>query len=69
LAPEICNNQKYDTKIDVWTFGIILYELWYGKNPFDAETKEKSIRKIQKEKLIFQGHINKDLRDLIKNCL
>ena len=36
----MCNASKdwfnlgYDEKIDLWAFGILLYELKYGKTPF-----------------------------------
>jgi serine/threonine protein kinase len=29
LAPEICRGAAYDTKSDMYSFGIILFEMWY----------------------------------------
>ena len=37
LAPEIVNRDEYDYKVDVWSFGVILYYLRYGVLPFDDE--------------------------------
>ena len=35
IAPEMINsNIKYDFKVDIWAFGIILYEMATGKTPF-----------------------------------
>ena len=34
MAPEIVNKQMYDFKIDVWSLGILLYELTHGYSPF-----------------------------------
>ena len=31
IAPEIINNEKYNSSIDLWTIGILLYELKYNK--------------------------------------
>src|SRR5258708_7100972 len=34
LTPEILNDVEYNCIIDWWAFGIIIYELLYGKTPF-----------------------------------
>ena len=36
MAPEILNNEKYDSKVDVWSLGTVFYELLFGKPPFVA---------------------------------
>lgn len=36
LAPEILLNQNVDARADLYSFGILLYHLVYGKYPFDA---------------------------------
>ena len=33
-APEIINGEEYDEKCDLWSFGISLYELYFGRLPF-----------------------------------
>ena len=34
MAPEILNHDMYTNKIDIWSFGIMLYYMVFGKNPF-----------------------------------
>lgn len=37
MAPEVINiseGTSYTTKCDIWSFGVILYELLFAKNPF-----------------------------------
>lgn len=34
MAPEILNNEDYNEKCDIWSLGIVIYQLLYGKNPF-----------------------------------
>lgn len=34
MAPEAFINNIYGSKTDVWSFGIIIYELLHGKTPF-----------------------------------
>jgi serine/threonine protein kinase len=38
LSPEIIEEQPYNFKSDVWSLGVILYELATLKHPFDAES-------------------------------
>lgn len=35
LSPEILQQKGYDNKIDVWSVGILTYELLYGRVPFE----------------------------------
>jgi len=38
LAPEVWRNKPYDTKVDVWSLGVLLYELCVLEPPFQAKT-------------------------------
>ena len=33
-APEIMKNKKYDYKSDLWSIGVIFYEMLIGTTPF-----------------------------------
>lgn len=43
MAPELVRRQRYDEKVDVWSLGIIVYQLLCGVTPFDGQ----SLKKIQ----------------------
>jgi len=45
MAPEVIEeDRKHDTKIDIWSLGITLFELGFGRPPY---TKERPIRVMQ----------------------
>ena len=41
MAPEIVKKLKYDTKVDIWSLGIVAYIILCGKAPFNGKTKEE----------------------------
>lgn len=46
FAPEIVTQQGYDYSIDIWAYGILLYELYEGGSPFGtSDTEETTIFK------------------------
>ena len=41
MAPEILNGDVYGSKADVWSVGIVLYEMLFGHSPFgDCNIKQ-----------------------------
>lgn len=38
MAPEILMNNFYNNKVDVWSLGIIFYEMLYGSCPYEGHT-------------------------------
>lgn len=41
MAPEVLNGDFYDSKADVWSAGIVLYEMLFGRCPYgDCNIKQ-----------------------------
>jgi serine/threonine protein kinase len=41
MAPELVCHKKYNEKVDVWSLGVITYQLLSGLTPFDAEKMDQ----------------------------
>ncbi len=54
MAPELVNRQPYNEKVDVWSLGIITYQLLVGKTPFEAETIKLIDANINNKKINFK---------------
>ena len=46
VAPEIINYQGYGIESDIWSFGVILYLVYYGKLPFSSDNDTKTLHNI-----------------------
>ena len=46
MAPELVKNQNYNEKVDIWSTGVIVYQLLSGKVPFETfgEIKEEPLK-------------------------
>ena len=42
MAPEVVRHEEYDEKVDIYSFGLIMYYLSSGRRPFYQAWKPKS---------------------------
>ena len=49
LAPEVFESRIYNSKADMYSFGYVLWELWYGETAFGADTAKTPQDKLLEE--------------------
>ena len=73
FAPEILNGGQYNEKCDLWSLGIIIYELSFKDPPFVGEGEIELLKNINDNIKTFSNKLNTckdpDLNDLIHNLI
>lgn len=69
LPPEMVENQPHDEKIDLWSLGVLCYELLTGNAPFEesANGRDTTYKRIAKADFTIPDHVSVDARDLISS--
>lgn len=67
LSPEIIRSREYDSTVDVWALGVLIYELIVGAPPFEEDSKEMTYKRIVKGNIVFPQ--DKPVSDLAKNLI
>ncbi|CAN6587130.1 unnamed protein product [Malus baccata var. baccata] len=47
MAPEVLQFERYDGKVDMWSIGVILFELLNGRPPFPGRTNVQVLKTIK----------------------
>lgn len=76
MAPEVLEQQDYDYKVDIWSLGITILELAYGRTPYSKFNGLKAMFIILQEEpptyKLYTDDIHKfsnSFIDLVKRCL
>lgn len=75
MSPELLNKQNYNSKSDLWSVGVILYELITGYPPYIAKNITQLINKVNYEPvnldniMTSNNDISPDCFDLLKQLL
>jgi protein-serine/threonine kinase len=73
FAPEIIKGTNHNSSVDWWTYGILVYEMLYGKTPFKGSTPKYTFENILQCKVDFPKHkrgtVSKECKSLIKHLI
>lgn len=66
LAPEIVNHYTYNTAVDLWSLGVLMYELLVGEAPFE-DTTVLTYKRIVRCEMTVPSFVSPEAKDLINN--
>ena len=73
MAPEMVNQEVYSKEIDVWSLGVLLYEMLHGYSPFIPNKLEFNEREVMENikihNLKFKKGISEECKELICHLL
>lgn len=69
MAPELVQELPYNHTADLWSLGVIIYELYVGQPPFYTNSIYTLINLIVKDPVKFPENMNSDFRSFLKGLL
>lgn len=69
MAPEVLKGEIYSIKADIWSLGVVLYEMVFGHCPFQSNSIANLIEVLNTQNLAFPGTISPILKSIISRML
>ncbi len=72
MSPEQAKGRSVDRRADIWSYGVILYELLTGRRLFKGETATETMAEVMKSEIAWEDLPDgtpETLRRLLKRCL
>ena len=71
MSPEALKKNIYSTKNDIWSIGIMIYEMLHGETPWECKTESELIDKMTKLPVKFKETVavSKEVKEFIRKCL
>lgn len=65
LPPEMIEGRQYDMNVDIWSLGVLCYELVCGEPSFEARTETETFRRIAHIDLRFPSFLTDNVQNII----
>jgi fused len=66
MAPELVKEKPYNRTVDLWSLGIILYELFVGKPPFYTNNIYSLIQLIVRDPVKYPSNMSSDFKGFLQ---
>ncbi len=66
MAPEVLEETPYGFQADIWSIGVVFYQMLYKKYPYDGKNNFELIRNIKKTKPKYEDiNLSKEALDFL----
>lgn len=69
MSPQLLKKVKYTNKSDLWSIGLIYYEMLHGRTPWPASNELQLLNGIYSKKPYFHAGVTNVSKDFILKCL
>ena len=71
MPPEALKNNIYSNKSDIWSIGIMAFEMLHGDTPWQCKTERELIDKMQRIPVKFRDslQLSDNIKNFIRKCL
>ena len=70
MAPEMVKNSRYDSKVDIWSLGVLLYEMTQKKPPFRGSNHAEKYKNILECNIVdYEFEVSLECKDMIQQLL
>lgn len=70
MAPEVLGEKPYSFKADIWSIGVVYYQMLFGKYPYVASNDYDLLKKLKTTLPHYTGKkISPNAKDFIERCL
>ena len=72
MSPEQARGIRADKRVDIWAFGVVLYEMLTGRHAFQGETTSDTLAAVLKTEPnwdVLPANLPANIRKLLRRCL
>jgi serine/threonine protein kinase len=68
MAPEVLHQERYDSAIDIWSLGCVIYEIVAGRSPFNVQNMDQ-LKKAMFEPIKYPNTFSPLLVDILSRMI